>query len=82
LIGLPGIRTHSGNRVHIDYRQNSIGRNTAAPYSLRALPGAPVSTPLSWKEIEDGRIRPSDFTLKTVPARIESLGDLFAPLLK
>ncbi len=81
LVALPRGKTHQGKRVSIDYRQNAIGRNTAAPYTLRALPGAPVSTPLSWDEVEQGTLRPGDFTLRTVPERVERLGDVFAPLL-
>jgi len=48
---------------------------------VRALPGAPVSTPLTWDEVESGRVRPADLTLKTVPERVKALGDLFAPVL-
>ena len=73
--------THRGPRVTIDHAQNSVGRNTAAPYTARARPGAPVSTPLTWKEVADGKLRPPDFTLKTVPKRVKKLGDLFAPVL-
>jgi bifunctional non-homologous end joining protein LigD len=74
--------THRGNLITIDHAQNSIGRNTAAPYTLRARPGAPVSTPLSWDEVRAKKLRPSNFTLHTVPDRIKKLGDLFQPLLK
>jgi bifunctional non-homologous end joining protein LigD len=70
--------THRGSRVTIDHAQNSVGRNTAAPYTVRALPGAPVSTPLTWQEVEDGKLRPGDLTIKTVPARLKRLGDVFA----
>ena len=73
--------THRGPHVTIDHAQNSVGRNTAAPYTVRARPGAPVSTPLSWEEVEAGKLRPSDFTLRTVPKRVKKLGDLFAPVL-
>jgi bifunctional non-homologous end joining protein LigD len=73
--------THRGPHVTIDHAQNSVGRNTAAPYTVRARPGAPVSTPLTWKEIDGGKVRPADFTLKTVPKRVKTLGDLFAPVL-
>jgi bifunctional non-homologous end joining protein LigD len=73
--------THKGKRVTIDHAQNSIGRNTAAPYSVRARPGAPVSTPVTWEEIEEGRFAPEDFTTATIQARVEKLGDLFAPVL-
>jgi bifunctional non-homologous end joining protein LigD len=73
--------THRGRHVTIDHAQNSVGRNTAAPYSVRALPGAPVSAPLTWLEIDDGKVRPADITLKTVRQRVEALGDLSAPIL-
>ncbi|MCL5998547.1 MAG: hypothetical protein M1546_21200 [Chloroflexi bacterium] len=74
--------THHGDQVTFDYAQNSIGRNTAAPYTLRARPGAPVSAPLTWDEVETGRVKPADFTIKTMPQRIERAGDLFEPVLK
>ena len=73
--------THRGSRVTVDHAQNSVGRNTAAPYTVRARPGAPVSTPLTWQEVEDGKLRPADLTLKTVPRRVKKLGDLFGPVL-
>ncbi len=82
LFAPPRQRSHAGKGVTIDYRQNSIGHNTAAPYSLRALPGAPVSAPLSWDEVEKGRVRPGDFTLRSLPDRVHRLGDLHAPLLR
>jgi bifunctional non-homologous end joining protein LigD len=80
-IAVPRGATHRGQHVTIDYAQNSIGRNTAAPYTVRALPGAPVSTPLTWDEVAAGEVRPSDLTLRTVPARVQERGDLFAPVL-
>lgn len=74
--------THQGRQVTIDYAQNSLGRNTAAPYTLRALPRAPVSTPLTWEEVAAGQVRPTDWTLQTVRARVQAQGDLFAPVLQ
>jgi bifunctional non-homologous end joining protein LigD len=74
--------THRGRQVTVDHAQNSIGRNTAAPYTLRAHPGAPVSTPLSWDEVEDGQLHPSNLTLRSVPGRVRQMGDLFAPVLQ
>ncbi len=72
--------THEEPVVTIDYAQNSMGRNMAAPYTVRAHPGAPVSTPLTWEEVREGRIRPSDFTLRTVPERVMRYGDPFRTL--
>ncbi len=73
--------THWGEGVTVDHAQNSIGRNTAAPYTVRARPGAPVSTPLEWAEVEAGGFVPADLNLGNVPDRVRDRGDLFAPVL-
>ncbi len=75
LMALARGKTHKGDRVTVDYAQNSMGRNTAAPYTLRARPGAPVSTPLLWKEVEAGGLVPGDFNIATVPSRLQKMGD-------
>ena len=54
--------------VFIDYLQNNRGKTMIAPYSLRAEPGAPVSTPLEWKELKKG-LRPQEFNILTVLQR-------------
>jgi bifunctional non-homologous end joining protein LigD len=74
--------THRGESVTIDYAQNSIARNTAAPYTVRAARGATVAAPLSWQEVEDGAVRPGDFTLRTMRERVATHGDLLAPVLQ
>lgn len=74
-------KTHQNNLVTIDYLQNSITRNTAAPYTVRAYSLAPVSTPLRWQEVEHGGFIPSDFNLRNLPERIKKVGDLFADVL-
>ena len=66
-------------RVLVDYNQNAWGRTLASVYSPRPRPRAPVSTPVSWKEIADG-IRIEDFRIDNVPARVKRLGDLWSPL--
>jgi bifunctional non-homologous end joining protein LigD len=73
--------THRGEGVTIDYAQNSVARNTAAPYTVRAAPGATVAAPLSWQDVEDGAVRPGDFTLRTMRERVATHGDLLAPVL-
>jgi bifunctional non-homologous end joining protein LigD len=82
LIAVAHGATHAGRQVTFDYAQNSVGRNTAAPYTVRAQPGAPVSAPLSWVEVEEGKVRPSDFTMSVMPQRLKELGDLFKPVLR
>lgn len=68
-------------RVYFDYLQIGIGKTIAAPYVVRAYDGAPVATPLDWKEVKQG-IRPTDFRIDNAPERFAGLGDLFAPVLK
>ncbi len=67
-------------KVYIDCYQNNFGQTLAAPYSVRARSGAPVSTPLRWNEIKKG-LNPADFTIKTVPRRLKKTKDLYAPVL-
>lgn len=82
LISIAHGPTHKGSRVTIDSAQNSLGRNTAAPYTLRAsTPHPTVSTPLTWEELDDGNIHPAGMTPQVVLERVQRLGDLFAPVL-
>jgi DNA ligase D-like protein (predicted ligase)/DNA ligase D-like protein (predicted polymerase)/DNA ligase D-like protein (predicted 3'-phosphoesterase) len=67
-------------KVFLDYAMVSEGRNIGSVYSVRAKPGAPVSTPLRWEELDDD-VEPGDFTIATVWSRYSSVGDLFAPVL-
>jgi bifunctional non-homologous end joining protein LigD len=70
-----------GGRVYVDYLQNGHGRLLAAPFSVRPMPGATVSTPLRWKEV-DACLDPSRFTIRTVPARLRrAKGDPLRPVL-
>ena len=67
-------------RVFIDHNQNVGGKTIASVYSVRPRPGAPVSTPLLWPEVET--IDPASFTIATVWDRLSRHGDLFAPVLR
>ena len=69
-----------GGKVYIDFGQNGRGQTIVAPFSARPLPGAPVSCPLRWDEV-NARLDPSRFTIKTAPARFARLGDPLAPVL-
>lgn len=68
------------HKIFIDHTQNQKGKTIAGVYSVRALPGAPVSTPIAWEELKDD-LNPYDFNIFTVPDRIEKHGDLFTGLL-
>ena len=69
-----------GARVYVDTGQTGTTRAIVAPYSVRAAPGATVSTPLDWAEVEEA-LDPRAFTMKTVPKRLAKLGDPMAKLL-
>ena len=74
------IAKRPAGRVLVDYNQNAWGRTLASIYSVRPKPGATVSTPLTWDEVEKG-VELSDFTIANVPSRVKKLGDLWKPLL-
>lgn len=75
----PGLATarwwkeERGESVFVDFNQNAKDRTVASAYSVRALPDARVSTPLTWDEVRDRR--PDEFTVLTVPERFATLGD-------
>jgi bifunctional non-homologous end joining protein LigD len=70
-----------GARVYVDYLQNVLGKTLATAYSARASSYAGVSTPLTWKEVDEG-VRREDFTIKSTPERVSHVGDLWSVLRK
>ena len=85
--GLPDLATTERSiskrrgRLYLDAFQNGFGKTIVAPYAVRAVEGAPVSTPLAWSEVSP-KLDPQAFTIKTLKARLDKVGDLFAPALK
>lgn len=73
------IAKRPAGRVLVDYNQNAWGRTLASVYSVRAKPGATVSMPVTWEEVEGG-IELEAFHLKNAPARVAERGDLWKPL--
>jgi bifunctional non-homologous end joining protein LigD len=69
IVRLPAKRE---GKVYIDYLQNGHGKLLVAPFSVRPLPGAPVSTPLDWSEVDD-TLDIRAHTIRTVPARFAAL---------
>ena len=75
------IASRKAAQIYVDAGQNSRGKTVAAAYSVRAKPGALVSTPLAWDELTPD-LDPSKFTIETVPDRLEELGDLWSGAMR
>jgi len=75
-------RKRGRGMIYVDHMQNARGKSVAAPYSVRPKPGATVSAPLEWAEVERKKIRTGDFDIKNMMERIGRKGDLFRPVLK
>jgi bifunctional non-homologous end joining protein LigD len=75
-------KTDRKGRIYVDTGRNGYSATFAAAYTVRAKPGAPVSAPCSWDEIEKGEVAPTTFTLRNMPERVEKAGDLWADMLR
>ena len=69
-----------GGRIYLDTGRNRPGATFAAAYTVRARPGAPISAPCTWEEIERGAVGPRTFTLRTMADRLAAVGDLWKDL--
>jgi bifunctional non-homologous end joining protein LigD len=69
-----------GQRILVDTGRNGYGATFAAVYAVRARPGAPVSAPCTWEEIERREVGPRTFTLRNMPDRVADVGDLWAEM--
>ena len=69
-------------RLRIDYTQNILNKTLAAPYSLRPEPGAPMSMPIAWEELDDPGLRPDGWNIGNAEARVRATGDLFSGVLR
>jgi bifunctional non-homologous end joining protein LigD len=80
LVTLEFIKADREGRILIDVGRNAPGATFAAAYALRARPGAPVSAPCTWSELEVGAVAPQTFKLKTMAQRLAQAGDIWAEL--
>jgi bifunctional non-homologous end joining protein LigD len=69
-------------RIYVDIGRNRGGATFAAAYTVRPKPSAPVSAPCTWEEVASGAAQPQTFTLRTMPARLAAVGDLWQDLAK
>jgi bifunctional non-homologous end joining protein LigD len=71
-----------GGKILIDTARNEFGATYAAAYAVRPKPGAPVSAPCTWEEVESGEAGPRTFTLRTMAERLDARGDLWANIFQ
>jgi bifunctional non-homologous end joining protein LigD len=71
-----------GGRILVDTGRNGYSATHAAVYAVRAKPGAPISAPCTWEEVERGTVGPRSFTLRTMGARVGEVGDLWSDMRK
>jgi bifunctional non-homologous end joining protein LigD len=76
------IKVDRGHRIYADIGRNGPGATYAAPYSVRPKPGAPVSAPCTWAEIESRQVLPQTFNVRNMGERLERAGDLWAGMHK
>jgi bifunctional non-homologous end joining protein LigD len=69
-----------GGKIYVDTGRNGYSATFAAPYTVRAKRGAPVSAPCTWEEIERGEVDPDTFNLRNMPERVAEVGDLWAEM--
>lgn len=81
LVSWAWTKTDRRGLARLDYTQNVINKTLVAPYSARPRPGAPMSVPLEWDELDDPDLTPDRWTIRTVLDRIATVGDPFASLL-
>ncbi|MBO0775523.1 MAG: non-homologous end-joining DNA ligase [Actinobacteria bacterium] len=75
-------RDKRGRRVYADIMRNAYAQTVIAPYAVRARPGAPIATPLSWDEVADPALSPQRFTLRGASARPDAAGDPWAAMAR
>jgi bifunctional non-homologous end joining protein LigD len=68
-------------RIYVDTGRNGYSATFAAAYAVRPKPGAPVSAPCTWDEVESGAVGPRTFTLRTMPERVAQVGELWSDLI-
>ena len=76
-----GLQQRPKGTIYVDAKQNARGKSVASAYSVRERPGAPVSAPLRWDEL-NAKLRIEDFTTTTMPQRLDSVGDLWGEALR
>lgn len=75
LLTLEQLKKNRKGRIYFDMQRNAYGQTSIAPYSLRALPNAPIATPLTWDEVGKGDLHPRKYHLRNIRRRLAQKGD-------
>jgi bifunctional non-homologous end joining protein LigD len=81
LVSWAWTKSDRGGKARLDYTQNAINKTLVAPFSARPAPGAPVSVPIEWDELDDPDLAPDRWSVRTVLDRVEKAGDPLHPLI-
>jgi bifunctional non-homologous end joining protein LigD len=68
-------------KVRLDFTQNAINKTLVAPFAVRPAPGAPVSVPITWDELDDPDLQPDRWNIGNIAERLATAGDPLAPLI-
>src|SRR3954471_10468452 len=71
-----------GERIYVDVNRIAYAQHAVAPYGVRARPKAPVAMPIHWDELDDRRLKPDRWTIKTAAARLDSEGDPWSGMMR
>jgi bifunctional non-homologous end joining protein LigD len=71
-----------GKRIYVDVNRIAYAQHAVAPYGVRARPKAPVAMPIHWEELDDSRLRPDRWTVRTAAARLDSEGDPWKGMMR
>jgi bifunctional non-homologous end joining protein LigD len=80
LVSWEWAKADRGGRARLDYTQNAPIKTLVAPYAVRPRPGAPVSAPIRWEELDEPDLAPDRWTIRNVGARVTAIGDPWAGL--
>jgi len=75
-------KSERGNRVFLDYLRNAYGQTAVAPYSVRAIEGAPVATPIDWSEATASKLGPQRYTVSNIRRRLAQKDDPWADIAR
>lgn len=76
------LKVDRGTRILVDVGRNGYSATFAAAYTVRPKPGAPVSAPCTWQEVEQGAVQPQSFNVRNMAERIAEVGELWSALLE